>query len=310
MMSATGFPSFFAGVGRFATARRVPGPARTPAKENLNMENRELRTVPFHGDEIVTFEAEGVRYVAMRRIVENMGLSWGSQHDKLMDQKTKFSCTDIATTGADGKIYEMLAMPVEKLPLWLASINPNKIKSEPTRAKVERYQAESAIALHDYWTKGVAVRGDMDGVVTDIGAEVRRAIGGIVKGIVHKELVSVLPQMVESAIVADSRRAALNVVSVRQLTADAIEKGRNSVNRKIGYGLRNRAAADPDGGKAFRCPHTGVWLFDRAFAERFMREAGDTMVRAHNDRIRGQGVLKLVPPKPEKDESDLPGRPA
>ncbi|MBB4196413.1 hypothetical protein GGD83_000184 [Rhodoblastus sphagnicola] len=84
---------------------------------------------------IVTFEAEGVRYVAMRRIVENMGLDWSSQRVKLAEPASKFNCGDIATVGADGKAREMLAMPVEKLPLWLASINPNKIKSDDVRAK-------------------------------------------------------------------------------------------------------------------------------------------------------------------------------
>jgi len=39
----------------------------------------------------VTFEEGGVRYVAMRRIVENIGLMWPSQHVKLMDQ-TNSAC--------------------------------------------------------------------------------------------------------------------------------------------------------------------------------------------------------------------------
>lgn len=256
----------------------------------------ELRSVPFHGDEIVTFEREGTRYVAMRRIVENMGLDWSSQRAKLADQREKFNYGDITTVGADGKEREMLSMPVEKLPLWLAGINPNKIPNAAVRAKVERYQAESAIALHDYWTKGVAVRGDMDGVLASISPAASKVIGGIVKGILHKELAAMTQQAVEKAMLADPRRAALNVVSVRQLLDDAkaVRKGRRSLNRRIGNALRDRAAADPDGGKATRCPHTGVWLFDRPFSDRFMREAGAGLVKAHNDRIAGQGRLKLV----------------
>jgi P22_AR N-terminal domain len=81
-----------------------------------------MHIVPFYGDEIHTFENEGGRYVAMRRIVENMGLNWSGQHTKLLDQKKKLSCMDIHTTASNGKSYQMLAMPVEKLPLWLASM--------------------------------------------------------------------------------------------------------------------------------------------------------------------------------------------
>ncbi len=116
-----------------------------------------VQHLDFHGDQIVTFEHEGVPHVAMRRVVENLGLAWQSQTIKLRDQAEKFSCHDIVTTGSDGKTYAMLAMPASKLPLWLASINPNKIPDVAIREKVELYQAESAIALHDYWTKGVAL---------------------------------------------------------------------------------------------------------------------------------------------------------
>jgi hypothetical protein len=66
----------------------------------------ELRVVPFYGDEIVTFESGGKRWVAMRRICENMGLDWTTQNAKLKDQKQKFSRRDMPTTGADGKGVE------------------------------------------------------------------------------------------------------------------------------------------------------------------------------------------------------------
>ncbi len=98
-------------------------------------------------------EGAGVHYVAMRRIVENMGLDWSRQYRKPLEQKGKFSCGLMTPTGADGKTYEMSAMPFEELPLGLASINPNKIKSGAIRAKVGRYQAKSAesvcVALHE-----------------------------------------------------------------------------------------------------------------------------------------------------------------
>lgn len=152
------------------------------------MNNSELRVVKFHGDDLITFERAGSRYVAMRRIVENMGMDWATQSVKIGQQTGKFNCCHIPTIGADGKTRQMLAMPLEKLQLWLATINPNKIKVPETRAKVERYQEESAIALHDYWTKGVAVRSDMDGIIDGMTPEVAKKIGGIVKGIVHKEI--------------------------------------------------------------------------------------------------------------------------
>ena len=274
------------------------------------MENRELRVVPFHGDEIVTFEASGVRYVAMRRIVENMGLDWSSQRVKLVDQKVKFSCGDIATTGADGKTYEMLAMPVEKLALWLASINPNKIKVEATRAKVERYQAESAIALHDYWTKGVAVRGDLDGVVTDIGAEVRRVIGGIVKGIVHKELSVVLPQAVTAAVAAGRFSIGEGVTSGEVIDMSGIA-GAAGLRGCVALVTRRLFAAGCYLTRG-RLGKSTAYLFDAAKCRKWLDEdGGKRAIQNYVERWRakknGQGVLKFVRPKePGGDNAEQP----
>lgn len=119
--------------------------------------SREMVTVEFHGDQIVTFQHEGQPYVAMRRVVENLGLGWGSQRHKLASAAAKYMCDDIVTRDAAGRLQEMTAMPLSRLPLWLASVNPNKVPDPAKREKIELYQAESAIALHDYWTRGFAL---------------------------------------------------------------------------------------------------------------------------------------------------------
>ena len=51
----------------------------------------------------------------------------------------------------------MLCLPVRKLPSYLNSINPRKVRPE-LRAKIELYQAESDDALWNYWMHGRAER--------------------------------------------------------------------------------------------------------------------------------------------------------
>ena len=46
-----------------------------------------LVPMDFHGDQILTFKAGGEPYVAMRRIVENLSMSWGTQRNKLERQE-------------------------------------------------------------------------------------------------------------------------------------------------------------------------------------------------------------------------------
>lgn len=112
--------------------------------------------VEFKGDKLTTIVNDGVEYVAMKPIVESIGLDWKSQHSKLSSQKEKFNYGHITIVAADGKLREMLCMPLRKLNGWLFSINPAKVK-DSIRDKLIAYQEECFAALHDYWTKGVAV---------------------------------------------------------------------------------------------------------------------------------------------------------
>jgi hypothetical protein len=59
----------------------------------------------------------------MRRICENLGMSWARQSVKLEQQKEKFNRCDIETVAEDGKPREMVAIPTRKLALWLACMS-------------------------------------------------------------------------------------------------------------------------------------------------------------------------------------------
>ncbi|WP_407300740.1 phage antirepressor N-terminal domain-containing protein [Raoultella ornithinolytica] len=109
--------------------------------------------VPFNGQQVLTAVAAGVTYVAMRQIVENIGIDWTGQSVKLRKMKDKFNCRDISMVAADGKIRKLLCLPLKKLNGWLFSINPEKVRAD-IRDKLIQYQEECFTVLHDYWTKG------------------------------------------------------------------------------------------------------------------------------------------------------------
>lgn len=117
----------------------------------------QLSPVPFHGDTIFCIDYQDQPYTPMRPIVENMGLDWGGQAVKLKANKERWTVEIISTVAQDGIEREMLSMPVRKLPAWLNSINPRKVRPE-LRAKIELYQAESDDALWNYWMHGRAER--------------------------------------------------------------------------------------------------------------------------------------------------------
>lgn len=258
-----------------------------------------LVSMDFHGDQIVTFQHDGEPYVAMRRVVENLGLNWAGQHAKLIE-RSNLSCMDIHTTGSDGKTYQMLAMPVAKLPLWLATINPNKIPDSHKRAKIELYQSESAIALHDYWTKGIAVRGDMDGMVTDLDPKVMKALGGMFKGIVHKELslhvAEVLPSLVEREVLAGRYSVVMGVSALEVLEMAGHGRGKRPKGASQFVSCRLARYCEDRGVPVRRSRHgsASLRLFDEVTARRWLDEGGRSEIDHYIAGRKGQGALRLV----------------
>ena len=124
----------------------------------------ELLPVTFHGDTIFCIDYQNQPYTPMRPIVENMGLDWGGQAVKLKANRGRWTVEMISTVAQDGVKREMLSMPVRKLPAWLNSINPKKVRPE-LRAKIELYQAESDDALWNYWINGRAERAKAEPVI-------------------------------------------------------------------------------------------------------------------------------------------------
>lgn len=114
-------------------------------------------SVQFHGQPIITAMVSGIAYVAMKPIVENLGLDWPTQHRKLLSSNGKFNHCHMTMVAMDAKIRDVLCIPLRKLNGWLFSINPAKVRAD-IRDKLIAYQEECFTALHDYWTKGAAAR--------------------------------------------------------------------------------------------------------------------------------------------------------
>lgn len=92
---------------------------------------RVLAPVDFHGRPLTVVDKDGEPYVAMKPIVEGMGLDWKGQYVKLRENAARWRMEIISIVhGGDGKMREMSCMPLRKLPGWLATINPRKVNPE------------------------------------------------------------------------------------------------------------------------------------------------------------------------------------
>jgi len=112
--------------------------------------------IEFHGDYLTAiFDGETV-WVAVKPIIENLGLKWEGQYRKIFADPVLSQVVGQKPTtskGKDGKVYqvEMLCLPLEYINGLLFKINPNKIPNPQVREKVILYQKECYKALYEYF---------------------------------------------------------------------------------------------------------------------------------------------------------------
>lgn len=109
--------------------------------------------INFHGQEIITIEKDGKRYVAMKPICEGMGLNWRAQRE-LIERDPVLDSTRrvIRLVAQDGKNREMICLPLEYLNGWLFKIDAGRYAKKDRRRKIIiRYQKECYQVLYDYW---------------------------------------------------------------------------------------------------------------------------------------------------------------
>ena len=175
------------------------------------------QTLSFHGSDLITLKVEDVIYTAVKPIVEAMGLDWGGQQQKLSKSGDKFNCRDISMVAKDGKIRQMLCMPLKKLNGWLFSINPEKVRAD-LREKVIQYQEECFEALYNYWYFGKAERK----TTVDNRTGLRNAVNMLVskKGLIYSDAYHLVHQR-------------FNVESIEDLTLEQLPQAVEYVHRIV-----------------------------------------------------------------------------
>lgn len=207
--------------------------------------------VPFNGQQIITAMAAGVAYVAMKPIVENLGMSWSTQQTKLMKQISKFNCVHMNMIAADGKLRKLLCLPLKKLNGWLFSINPEKVRAD-IRDKLIQYQEECFTVLHDYWTKGKAENARKKTSVDD-RTPLRDAVNMLVskKHLMYPEAYAMIHQR-------------FNVESIEELDASQIPQAVEYIHRVVlegeFIGKQEKKANEFSAKEA----NSLVWLWDYA----------------------------------------------
>lgn len=93
------------------------------------------------GNEILAMiqQTEEGTMVAIKPLCAALKLSWGGQFERIQGDP-RFNYSDIRMVGADGKQREMICLPAEQVPMWINSINSNKVAEEKRAALLELHK--------------------------------------------------------------------------------------------------------------------------------------------------------------------------
>lgn len=119
----------------------------------------QLQNINFHGTPITVIEKDGTQYVAMKPIVEAMGLDWTRQFRKITnDPVLNSTIAEMAMVAEDGKERKMICLPLDFLNGWLFKIDANRYKKDFDRFNtIVTYQQKCYRVLFDYFHKGGAI---------------------------------------------------------------------------------------------------------------------------------------------------------
>jgi hypothetical protein len=117
-------------------------------------------TIPFYEDNlIVQLGEDGEIYVALRPVIEALGLSWGSQlnrikRDAVLSKKIQTLSVFVTNTQgeSEGQHREVVCLPKQYLSGFLFGITAGRIKDPKLRVKVIQFQEEAHLFLDAAFT--------------------------------------------------------------------------------------------------------------------------------------------------------------
>lgn len=130
-----------------------------------------------NGSEIFAETSEdGTVLVPIKPICTAIGVDFKAQHTKIQEDEILSSVITLrVTTGADGKQYEMVCLPLKYIYGWLFTINPKNVAPE-IKESVIKYRKECYEVLYDHFTGRMKKTNELNQEEIRILNELRKAL--------------------------------------------------------------------------------------------------------------------------------------
>jgi hypothetical protein len=139
------------------------------------MENQ-LMTVNFQGTVLYGLQVGGNTYVALKPIVDALGLDWEGQRQKIQRDPILAEGTFITKVPSGKGLQDTLCLLLDYLNGWLFKIQTTRITDENLRNKVQAFQRECFQVLNRHFS-GDQEASDKDSLSLRMVTECRHVYG-------------------------------------------------------------------------------------------------------------------------------------
>ena len=137
---------------------------------------KQIQKYDFHGDTLDVIPDGDRLHVGVRAVCEALGVDTSGQLQRLK-RKPWAVMGVISTTASDGKTYDMSAIDLRSLPMWLATIEPSRCRAD-VREKLALYQVECAAVLAEHFLPRVMPQPDVTPLLAQV-AELVQIVGAL-----------------------------------------------------------------------------------------------------------------------------------
>lgn len=111
-----------------------------------------IEHVQFQGGTLDALRQDGHGWLVLKPVCETLGIDARGQQQRLERQVWATGCmTQAVVVAADGKRRKLACLRIDRVAMWLATLDAQRIKNPAARARVEIFQCQASDALDKWW---------------------------------------------------------------------------------------------------------------------------------------------------------------
>jgi hypothetical protein len=127
--------------------------------------------VPFEDRQIMTVRNNDGIYVVMKPLVEALGLTWRTQHERISDHPVISEGIRLILIPSAGGMQETTALHLEQFHGWLVTLDPRRVSDENRREIIIRYQKRAFRVIFEHFHGRMGKRLNLQSVASRVSLQ-------------------------------------------------------------------------------------------------------------------------------------------